>query len=73
MDEQEATKLYDEYLDELPLESVISYPTSYVLKEVDPTAYDCGFADFCDSQGIDNAQSKKIPTILPCQGIKKVL
>lgn len=53
MSEQEAEKQYNEHLDELPLESVISYPTSYVLKEVDPTAYDCGFADFCDAEGIE--------------------
>jgi hypothetical protein len=29
-----------------------TYPTSYVLKEIDPTAYDCGFSDYQEETDI---------------------
>lgn len=30
-----------------------SYSAADLLKEKDPTAYRCGFLDWCDSEGID--------------------
>lgn len=45
-------KLYDEWLDECLGEVTIgtlTYQASRTLKEVDPTAYRCGFGDFIDS------------------------
>ena len=53
LSEYEAEKLYNEYLDELGLEGLNLPPASVVLREVDPTAYDCGFADWCDSEDIE--------------------
>jgi len=42
-------ELYDQWLDELRLEDLnLSLSTSYVLEQVDPTAYHCGFGDFTD-------------------------
>ena len=44
---------YDESLDDSYGEVKIaggSYSTSHALKEVDPTAYDCGFNDWLDSE-----------------------
>jgi hypothetical protein len=46
--------LYDEWLDEALGEvkiGTLTYQASRVLKEVDPTAYRCGFGDFTDSMG----------------------
>lgn len=56
MDEQKAYEMYDEMLDECYEEIKIGCITlnpSRVLKECDEIAYDCGFADFCDSEGIE--------------------
>lgn len=44
---------YDEYLDEVyPSVSVAGYEysTSRALKEIDPTAYRCGFVDWLDAE-----------------------
>lgn len=45
--------VYDSYLDELSEGSSCpvcsSYPASRVLKEMDPIAYQCGFADWTDT------------------------
>jgi len=51
--ENEALELYDEYLDGIGLEGFILPPASQVLKEVDSTQYDVGFADWCDAEGIE--------------------
>ncbi|MCK5615783.1 hypothetical protein KAR91_78695 [Candidatus Pacearchaeota archaeon] len=53
MTESEAETLYDQSLDEMGIESLNLPPAHIVLKEVDSTMYDCGFADFCDMEGIE--------------------
>ena len=54
LSEYEAEKLYNEYLDELGLDNLNNLPpASVVLKEVDRTAFDCGFSDWCDSEDIE--------------------
>jgi hypothetical protein len=45
--------LYDANLDEVYPETSIAgmtYQTSRALKEVDPTAYSCGFSDWLDAE-----------------------
>lgn len=53
-EEWEAYRLYDECLDEQGdiVIGTLTYRPSMVLKEVDPTAYRCGFVDWCDSMDI---------------------
>lgn len=57
MTNQEAHAAYDEMLDEVygevELFGQYHYDHSRALKELDPIAYDCGFNDWCDAQGID--------------------
>jgi hypothetical protein len=53
IDVSEAYDLYDDFLDSMSVDDVCSYPTSYILKEVDPIAYDTGFDDFCDAEDIE--------------------
>ena len=53
MNESEAYDLYDEMLDDLGVENLTLPPASKVLKECDEIAYDCGFSDWCDSEGIE--------------------
>ena len=54
MDEQEAKRLYDEMLNEAyPLEGINCNPFSILLREGDPIAYDCGFADCLDAERIE--------------------
>lgn len=51
--ESELQAQYDEMLDEIYPEVQIAglnYSTSHALREVDPTAYRCGFADWLDSE-----------------------
>ena len=53
--EKRAEELYDEYLDEVnPVVEIcgMKYCPSRVLEEVDPIAYNCGLADFLDSEGL---------------------
>ena len=52
MSESDAKELYDEMLDEVH-EDFMKYPASQILKEVDPIAYDVGFADWTDAEGIE--------------------
>jgi hypothetical protein len=50
--EAEALEMYEEMLDDCegPVELCgITYSASHVLREVDPTAYRCGFNDYVDS------------------------
>ncbi len=52
----DADKSYDEMLDECYSFKSVGGPFEYmsastVLREVDPTAYRCGFSDYVDSQG----------------------
>ena len=52
--ESEVERQYDAELDEYPV--VIDsreYSGSYVLQQVDPTAYRCGLSDYMDSLGLD--------------------
>ena len=51
--EQEAMEQYDEHLDTFDIGQLIQRSTSDILREVDPTMYDCGFTDFCDAQDIE--------------------
>lgn len=51
-------EMYDDFLDEVYPECPIAglnYSTSKALKEVDPTAYRCGFSDWLDAQCSDGA------------------
>lgn len=54
--EADALTRYDEMLDEIH-ESVkcgyLEWGMSRVLKEMDPTAYRCGFSDWMDSEGLE--------------------
>jgi hypothetical protein len=50
--EQEAFTMYDDMLDDCYPEVKIGYATfrtSFILKELDPIAYDCGYDDYCSS------------------------
>ena len=51
--ESEAIEQYNEHLDTFDIGDLVHIPTSGALKELDPTMYDCGFADFCDAEGIE--------------------
>jgi len=48
--ESQAEQMYDDMLDELQSIKIgtMSYPGSYVLKELDPIAYRCGFTEYLD-------------------------
>jgi len=51
--EHEVKSTYDDMLDEVYGAvdvSGLSYYTSHVLSEIDPTAYRCGFADWCSTE-----------------------
>ncbi len=50
--ETEALEMYEEMLDDCegPVELCgMTYSASYVLREIDPVAYRCGFNDYVDS------------------------
>ena len=50
--EAEALEMYEEMLDDCegPVELCgMTYSASYVLREIDPVAYRCGFNDYVDS------------------------
>lgn len=52
MTEQEAYEQYDDILNELyPLAGFACNPFSILLREGDNTAYEIGFADYCNNQG----------------------
>lgn len=51
--ESEAKERYDKHLDEFNIDQFIQWPTSELLREVDPIMYDCGFVDFCDAENIE--------------------
>ena len=52
--ESEAEERYDSMLNEMSVDDLnLPLTTSEILKEIDPTQYDCGFADFCDSEDIE--------------------
>jgi hypothetical protein len=56
MPEYEAMDRYREHLDEVYGDvniGYLTYSTSHVLGEVDPTAFRCGFNDWLDSEGIE--------------------
>jgi hypothetical protein len=53
LSERELEDRYNDFLDEVFGDSMIggyAYHTSRALKEVDPTAYRCGFNDWLDSE-----------------------
>lgn len=51
----ELLELYDDFLDESGEVKVwgCTFRPSYILKELDPTAYRCGYSDYADLMGID--------------------
>ena len=52
--EKEAYAEYDDMLNEMsPLDGIACNCFSTLLLEGDPTAYECGFSDFCDGQEIE--------------------
>ena len=52
--ESEVERQYDDMLDEYPVViGYMKYSCSYVLQQVDPTAYRCGFLDYVDSMSLD--------------------
>lgn len=56
MNEYEAQKMYEDYLDECfgTVEICgITFSSSRALKELDPIAFDCGMAYWLDSEGIE--------------------
>ena len=51
-DETDVEKMYDDWLDEivdLPDFGVLTYGYAYILQELDPIAYRCGYSDFLDA------------------------
>ncbi len=56
--DDELDKRYQDFLDEIHGPVMIGgyeYQTSHALKEVDPTAYRCGFADWLDIECRDGS------------------
>lgn len=56
MDENEAYELYDEWLNDLSGDVEVAgcvFDASRILKELDPIAYQCGFNDWMDAEGIE--------------------
>lgn len=52
--ESEAEQRYDKWLNQMNINDFsLPMTTAGILKEVDPTQYDCGFADFCDAENIE--------------------
>lgn len=49
--DEKAYEMYDNFLDEMGTVEIsnLKYNASRVLKELDPTAYNCGFTDYVDS------------------------
>jgi hypothetical protein len=54
IDENEAESLYRDLLDELyPVEIAgMAFCASRILEELDPTAFNCGLADWLDGEGL---------------------
>jgi|TARA_Y100001949_G_scaffold140138_1_gene122101 hypothetical protein len=56
MSEQEAMDLYDQQLDDTSSDISIGgcpYPYSQALKQMDPVAYRCGFADWASMMRVE--------------------
>jgi hypothetical protein len=56
-------KMYQDYLDETFGDVVIagiSYSCSYAFKEIDPIAYNCGFADWISQEAEDGGSLKEV-------------
>lgn len=51
----ELLEQYDDYLNESGEVTIdgCTWDRSYILKELDPTAYRCGYLDYADSLGLD--------------------
>lgn len=59
--EEKAEEMYNDSLNGMEIKDLIGYDTSYILKEMDPIMYDCGFQDFVDSlsqEGINIEEEK---------------
>ena len=59
MEDYEILESYNDFLDEVNPEIVIGslrYSPSYVLREVDPIAYNIGLTDFQDALEYENSQ-----------------
>ncbi len=54
LSEEAAYKEYDEYLDEggTVMAGGLPFSPSRILKELDEVAYDEGFANWCDAEGV---------------------
>ena len=50
---QDALTAYDDMLDECHPDQIMDIQASRILREIDPTAYRCGFHDWLDADGID--------------------
>ena len=49
-DEEQLEEMYRELLDDEPVRiGSLEYSASYVLEQIDPIAYRCGFTDYLDS------------------------
>lgn len=60
----EAHKMYDDMLDDCYPETDcagMKYQTSRALKELDETAYRCGFVDWCDAEDITTDPAEANP------------
>jgi|SRR5687768_1919802 len=54
--EHDALERFDDFLNEIhePVKcGILEWEMSRVLKEMDPTAYQCGFNDWLDSEGLE--------------------
>ena len=51
---QDALTAYDDTLDECHPDQIMNIQASRILREIDPTAYRCGFHDWLDAGGIDS-------------------
>lgn len=61
VEEYKALNMYRDYLDEVNDVVVVcgmSYNPSRVLEELDPIAFNCGFADWCDAEDITTDESE---------------
>jgi hypothetical protein len=62
--EYQAREQFDQCLDEEGTVTIagITFDRSYILREMDPVAYDTGFANFCDAYGYDFDEDDGQPT-----------
>lgn len=59
MSEERMEELYDDMLDECGYDPKV-WRFSKLLQDSDPIAYNCGFSDYVDSLGYEEADSEEI-------------